>query len=307
MRPRYLAPIAFLALGLSAPADAQAPAEFRPVARVATKATPDLVVARLMSFDRNADGRLVADELPERMQNLVARGDSSHDGALDGAEIRRLALSPEPVQNGLHGGGWAIGEGFGIDTSRHIDGALDDLRLAAETKSRALEIFQQFMAEADGNALQSLLAAMDPLLSDVQMANFRDAIAGKTVNVPAIQHDGVTIFGARPEEAAGQKRVMVPLRLARVNLEAHIEQYALDADRKSEALEAIREFRTHIPGRLNETERSALVEQFRGLLTDEQRDDLRAALGRRPVVRTINASIRLSSPVIVRTAEPTRH
>jgi hypothetical protein len=36
---------------------------------------------------------------------------------------------------------------------------------------------------------------------------------------------------------------------------------------------------------LNDAEQLALVEQFRSILSDEQRDDLRAALGRRPVVQ----------------------
>ena len=32
---------------------------------------PDIVIARLMTFDRDNDGRLVKSELPERMQNLL--------------------------------------------------------------------------------------------------------------------------------------------------------------------------------------------------------------------------------------------
>jgi hypothetical protein len=37
--------------------------------------------------------------------------------------------------------------------------------------------------------------------------------------------------------------------------------------------------------RLNEAERSTLADEMRGVLTDEQRDDFRAALARRPVVK----------------------
>ena len=39
------------------------------------------VVERLMSFDRNADHRISREELPERMQALVARGDTNADGS----------------------------------------------------------------------------------------------------------------------------------------------------------------------------------------------------------------------------------
>ena len=48
------------------------------------------VEARLLSFDRNRDGKVGRGELVERMQALVARGDADGDGALDKAEIRAL-------------------------------------------------------------------------------------------------------------------------------------------------------------------------------------------------------------------------
>jgi hypothetical protein len=41
--------------------------------------------------------------------------------------------------------------------------------------------------------------------------------------------------------------------------------------------------------RLDDTERSRLVEQMAAILSDEERDNLRAALARRPVVRTEGA------------------
>ena len=42
----------------------------------------DEMTGLLMSYDRNGDGRLTPDELPERMQGLFARGDKNHDGVL---------------------------------------------------------------------------------------------------------------------------------------------------------------------------------------------------------------------------------
>ena len=48
------------------------------------------MIERLMSFDGNADHRISRDELPERMQGLVARGDKNADAALDSDEIRAL-------------------------------------------------------------------------------------------------------------------------------------------------------------------------------------------------------------------------
>ena len=59
---------------------------------------PDIVIARLMTFDRDNDGRLVKSELPERMQNLLA-ADASGDQALDRDEIRAMARPAPPRQS----------------------------------------------------------------------------------------------------------------------------------------------------------------------------------------------------------------
>jgi hypothetical protein len=253
MRPLYLPLATLLAVSISLPAWAQS----------RTTATPDTVVARLMSFDRNADGRIVADELPDRMQSLLARGDTSNDGALDRAEVSRLAMAPVPhpaAQNGLEPTRWGTGAGFTFDTSQHIEGALDDLRLAADTKERALDMTQQFMASASAKALDDLLATMGELLNGEQLDDFRTAVEGRKVSVPAIRRDGVTFFGATAEETAGHERVMVDVRVASLDLERHI------------------------------------------LLTDEQRDDLRAALARRPVVQLTGIVSALSPRTFVRPA-----
>lgn len=49
------------------------------------------MVARLMAFDKNEDGKLTKDELPERMQSLLARADENEDGALTKEELLKLA------------------------------------------------------------------------------------------------------------------------------------------------------------------------------------------------------------------------
>jgi hypothetical protein len=51
----------------------------------------DDLVTRLLAFDKNGDGRVTADELPERMRGLIEQGDKNKDGALDVEEIRQLA------------------------------------------------------------------------------------------------------------------------------------------------------------------------------------------------------------------------
>jgi hypothetical protein len=66
-----------------------------------TISTDDLV-ERLMSYDKNGDGKITKDELPERMHSLIEQGDRNGDGALDRDEIRRLAERGRP---GGPGGG----------------------------------------------------------------------------------------------------------------------------------------------------------------------------------------------------------
>src|SRR6516165_10712862 len=63
----------------------------------------DDVVARLMAFDKNKDGKLTKDELPERMHHLIALGDTNKDGALDKDEIRQLAITLAAAGGGLPG------------------------------------------------------------------------------------------------------------------------------------------------------------------------------------------------------------
>lgn len=51
------------------------------------------MLARMLSFDKNEDGKLTKDELPERMQGMIARGDTNGDGAIDKEELAKLVES----------------------------------------------------------------------------------------------------------------------------------------------------------------------------------------------------------------------
>jgi len=52
----------------------------------------------LMAFDANHDGKISKEELPERMQGMLERGDTNHDGVLTEEEIRKLASSQAAPQ-----------------------------------------------------------------------------------------------------------------------------------------------------------------------------------------------------------------
>ena len=70
------------------------------------------MIERLMAMDANKDGKLSKEELPERMQSMMARGDKNEDGVLDKEEI--MASARERSGNGVGGfGGGRPGVGFG--------------------------------------------------------------------------------------------------------------------------------------------------------------------------------------------------
>ena len=135
--------------------------------------SPDDVVARLMQFDRNNDFKIAIDELPERMQTLVVRGDKSDDLMLDAKEIRRMtAFGPDmPVLfNSPQFGSYGFGDIFGLSSRIHIENSIDDLRLApqaaAEAKRIALAQVDEFERAAPGHGAQSLTEERRAVLID---------------------------------------------------------------------------------------------------------------------------------------------
>jgi Ca2+-binding EF-hand superfamily protein len=62
-----------------------------------------------MRYDKNGDGKLTRDEVPERMQGIFARGDSNQDGVLTVDEIRKMSQAQSQQQQqqvrGQEGGG----------------------------------------------------------------------------------------------------------------------------------------------------------------------------------------------------------
>lgn len=168
------------------------------------RATQEDIVERIMSFDKNKDGKITRDELPERMQDLIEKGDTNKDGALDRDEIKKLAADlardgfpgggpgdgffPGPGGPGGPGGrlppgpggrgGRPPGPGFGLPP-RELDRAVDELKLTDQKKesaNAALRAHHDNMRKLTDMARAELLLRMDEVLSAEEFKSFQAAL-----------------------------------------------------------------------------------------------------------------------------------
>jgi hypothetical protein len=206
---RWLAPALFAGLLLVGASLAQPPGQKEGAPKGTAPATPvtlrdiaratpldvDDIVERIMSFDKNKDGKVTKDELPERMHHLLELGDTNKDGALDKDEIRKLATrlagttvagrlvgpvrvdagpGPAPRARGGFGVGGAIRPGGDA-----VEGVVDDLKLPARKKEQAMaavKAHQEKVYRLLGQARAELLEKMKEILSEEEFENFRAAL-----------------------------------------------------------------------------------------------------------------------------------
>ena len=141
--------------------------------------SPAAVIERLESFDANGDHRLSRDELPERMQGLVARGDRNADAALDSEEIRSLVTAASSGR---------VSFSFRAEPSEGLPGVVKDLKLPAEKHERALAIVSRHKLPRSINEAtsSSLFGEMKALLDDEEYENFVAATARLSRRPPVI-------------------------------------------------------------------------------------------------------------------------
>jgi hypothetical protein len=253
-----------------------------------TRVTPDQVVARLMMFDRNGDGRVATDELSERMQVIVVRGDTSGDGALDDSELRaltarRLEFVSLALQNRQSFGGYGFGDSVGLLSTRsHIQNTIDDLRLMPEVKEEARRIASTFVDQLENAACLKLRGALAPMLTEQQFVELQRTLMAPNAGVCPILPGEIQIpcGFCRVTSSDGTSTQTFGVAAARTLLE----RYQLTPDQIRTATPALESFKAD--QQLDDARRSALVAQLAYALSGEESDNFRAALARRPVVKT---------------------
>jgi hypothetical protein len=159
------------------------------------RVTADQIVERLLSFDKNSDGKITAEELPERMQHLIALGDVNKDGALDKEEVRKLATTLEAfvefVGPAVPGGPLAPGaagpRGKGIlpkgpafrAPALEIQRTLDDLEVSGMARAkadRALRLHQEKIRRFQELSRAELILQMKDILNEEDYKAFKTAL-----------------------------------------------------------------------------------------------------------------------------------
>ncbi len=222
--------------------------------QVESRLSADDVLARMMSFDRDRDGRVATRELSERMESLVARGDKSGDGALDESEIRLLATEKQFAVNALQGSGYGFADPT-LSSRSHIENSIDDLRLAPGARQEAMRLALAFVGDFEAAAVANLHRALAPVITAQELAQLEASLARTAVQVaPASFAVKTSVHRQRltPEE---------------------MKAVAAAAD----AFRSERQF--------DEARQSELVARLCDVLTVEESDNLRAALARRPLVK----------------------
>ena len=240
----------------------------------------DAVLARMMTFDRDRDGKVATGELSERMHGLVARGDKSGDGALDESEVRMLATEHQFTARLPQGGGYGFADSVGLSSRNHIENSIDDLRLAPGVRQEAKRIAIAFVDEFESAAVTNLREALAPVLTAQQLAQLEASLSrfhGVTVVMPS---------GAIETRSSAPTAAAVTTLLLRQRLQADpMKAVAVAADT----------FRAE--RQLDDARRSELVSRLSGLLTEEEGDNLLAALARRPLEKSPGSSLARALPL----------
>jgi hypothetical protein len=194
----FMASLLFAGVGLTQPPDRK-PDPPRDLVRPAPVSVDD-IVEHIMAFDKNKDGKVTKDELPERMHHLIALGDTNKDGALDKDEVKKLVTGLTSAPGGPGGvraltldrvdvrfgpgpgpggpGGFAVGGAIRSGAGA-IEGVVDDLKLSDKKKDQALaavKAHEDRVARLMDEARSELLQKMKEILSAEEFEDFKAAL-----------------------------------------------------------------------------------------------------------------------------------
>lgn len=158
---------------------------------------PGAMLERMLAMDANGDGRLSADELPERMKPMLERSDANKDGFLDRGELQAIAAQrlPQPGQGGPEGGrppGGNPGEFFGQMMERadqNKDGKLSGDELPPFLREQMEALDKNKDGGVDREELQSGMAN--------RMRDGRPP--GQQIREPGNRPEGGAVRPRRPE------------------------------------------------------------------------------------------------------------
>ena len=148
----------------------------------APRGTSQDVVARLMSFDANTDGKITPAELNERLKTLVARGDTNGDGGLDASEVRALLpTSPFGRSGAGIAGGFTVQRAPGLRFAgsprpplpQGVEGVLSDLKLPDDRRDAAFAALAEHRKSAIDDA--GVIKRIQAILTSQQFADFTAA------------------------------------------------------------------------------------------------------------------------------------
>ena len=155
----------------------------------------DQIVDRIMSFDKNKDGKITKDELPERMQYLIEKGDTNKDGALDKDEVKALATKLQTEGIAGLGGFPGFGGGRGFGPGGGAERALNDLNLSDQKKKDAAEALVKAHEENVKKLMElarsELLLKMKDVLSDEEYKKFKTELESRPAPRPAPRGRGL--------------------------------------------------------------------------------------------------------------------
>jgi hypothetical protein len=119
------------------------------------------------------------------------------------------------------------------------------------------------------DATADLLNEVKPLLTTEQMTAFKTAVAkGGT----AAGHFAFSLQNGAPRP------------VMQSGMDVQVARLSLPPAQRLKATAAVERFRSRL--RPGDEERAALIEAMKGILSDEERDNFRAALERRPLVKS---------------------